>query len=185
MFRSDYGNRLAWNTVPTAPCKSLGRPGRKGTALITGVPVTSRRLFLLPIQHSWFVNQLRAPCSSLSNEPIAQSFLLATEGKRHRPHWLPAGSLVTSLFPPLQGFSQSFHAGFVKAITFLESSYISEDKRACARPLWPGRGGGFLWARASAFHLYLLTERAAVLDTELVSLVKNVATALTLCWMVK
>lgn len=52
VFRRDYGNRLAGNTVPTAPCKSLGRAGSEGSALVTGVAITNRSLFLLPIQHS-------------------------------------------------------------------------------------------------------------------------------------
>ena len=76
-------------------------------------------LFCSPIQCSWFVSQLWGPPLPSEQWPYCSELPSRyREGRRHRPHWPAAGSVVTSLFPPIRGLSQSIHAGRVKAIMF-------------------------------------------------------------------
>lgn len=161
------------------PAKAWGCSGVRGSALVLGVAVTTGDSFLLP-------DSVRLICkpalsSLLPSEQWPYCSELPSryrEGRRHRPHWPAAGSVVTSLFPPIGGLSQSFHAGHVKAIMF--PSLPWRGKKSLSEATRTQRGAG-----ARDFLLVFPPWKSSRVRCRACFPGKNMLTALMLCWMAK
>ena len=126
-------------------------------------------LFCSLTQCSWFASQLRAPCSPLSNGPIAESLLLA-RGRVEDTG--PVDLQLSLLWPSCVFLHLRLSIGF--PCRLCEGNYASvlmmEEKK---KPEWGqsdsavGRWGFWFSARISSL------KRAAGWDAELVSLVKT------------
>lgn len=161
------------------PAKAWGCSGVRGSALVLGVAVTTGDSFLLPDSVWLICKPALSPLLPSEQWPYCSELPSRyREGRRHRPHWPAAGSVVTSLFPPIGGLSQSFHAGRVKAITF--PSLPWRGKKSLSEATLTQRGAG-----ARDFLLVFPPWKSSRVRCRACFPGKNMLTALMLCWMVK